>query len=144
MAYSTQTDLLNQLTEAELIQLTDDSSAGTVDAAKVTAAIARADGVIDAYAGGRATLPLLVSEQVKQLSVDLAIYFLEQRRRRVRDQTEKTYERGIAFLRDVAVGKAALDQPTKTQATELDVKTPDRDPASGEPLRFGKENLEDY
>ena len=53
MAYSTQTDLLEQITEDELIQLTDDADAGAVDSDAVTRAIVDADAEIDGYCGSR-------------------------------------------------------------------------------------------
>ena len=58
MAYSTQADIINlELEESELIDLTDDRDAGTVDAGKVTAAIAKADAEIDAYCQAQYTVP---------------------------------------------------------------------------------------
>lgn len=127
MPYSTQADLLNQLSEQELVELTDDARTGAVDAAKVTAAIKTADATIDAYAGGRYSVPLAVSDKVKALSVDLAIYELEKRRRRIRPDSQAAYNAAIAFLKDVASGKAVLDQAGALQTSELDVKKPDRE-----------------
>ena len=57
MAYCTQADLLNQITEAEMIQLTDDAGAGAVDSVKVDAALNAASATIDAYSGARYALP---------------------------------------------------------------------------------------
>ncbi len=108
MPYSTQADLLNQLTEAELIQLTDDAGSGAINAAKVTRAIADADALIDSYAIGTYDLPLVVTDRVRALSVNLAIYELEKRRRRIRDDTRQAYGDARAFLKDVAAGKASL------------------------------------
>lgn len=124
MPYCTQADLLNQITNAELIQLTDDAGTGTLDTAKVDAALAAASATIDAYAGARYTLPLQASEKVKQLCLDLAIYELEKRRRRLREATVAARDAAIAFLRDLAAGRAVLDQPAgaQPQTTEADVK----------------------
>jgi len=124
MPYCTQNDLLNQLTQAELVQLTDDAGSGNVDTAKVDAAIAAASATIDAYAGARYTLPLQASEKVKQLCVDLAIYELEKRRRRLREATASARDAALAFLRDLAAGRAVLDQPpgAQPQTSEADVK----------------------
>src|SRR3990170_3417501 len=107
MPYSTQADLLNQLTQAELVQLTDDAGSGSVDSAKVDAALTAASATIDAYAGGRYTLPLQPSEKVKQLCIDLSIYELEKRRRRVREATLAARDAALSFLRDLARGQAA-------------------------------------
>lgn len=124
MAYCTQSDLLNQLTIAELVQLTDDASTGSVDTAKVDAALSAASATIDAYAGARYTLPLQASEKVKQLCIDLSIYELEKRRRRIREATLAARDAAFAFLRDLARGRAVLDQPAgqPAQATEADIK----------------------
>ena len=124
MAYCTQSDLLNQTTTAELVQLTDDTGSGSVDSAKVDAAINAASATIDAYAGARYTLPLETSEKVKQLCVDLAIYELEKRRRRVREVTLSARDTALNFLRDLARGRAVLDQPAGAdpQSTEADIK----------------------
>ena len=140
MAYCTQSDLLNQTTTAELVQLTDDTGAGTVDSAKVDAAINAASATIDAYAGARYTLPLETSEKVKQLCVDLAIYELEKRRRRVREVTLSARDTALNFLRDLARGRAVLDQPAGAdpQSTEADIKKTAAD------RTFDDTNLEGY
>lgn len=140
MAYCTENDLLNQLTQTELVQLTDDAGTGAVDSAKVDAALAAASATIDAYAGARYTLPLQPSDKVKQLCVDLTIYELEKRRRRLRDATLAARDAALSFLRDLARGRAVLDQPAgaPAQTSEADVKQtqPDR--------VFDDENLEGF
>lgn len=81
MAYCTQTDILNQLDQTVLIQLTDDAGAGAVDADKVTRAIADADEEIDAYLSVKYSLPFSSTPNlVRKMSVDLAICNLYARR----------------------------------------------------------------
>ncbi len=130
MAYCTQADLLNQLTNAELVQLTDDNSTGSVDTTKVDAALSAASATIDAYAGARYSLPVQPSEKIKHLCMDFAIYELEKRRRRIREATLAARDAALSFLRDLARGKAVLDQPAgeQAQSTEADIKktAPDR------------------
>lgn len=140
MPYCTQDDLLNQLTEAEMIQLTDDAGAGSVDSNKVDSALNGASATIDAYAGARYSLPLQPSEKVKQLCVDLAVYELEKRRRRIREATLAARDAALSFLRDLALGRAVLDQPigAQPQATEADVKKTDTERV------FSDENLEGF
>ena len=140
MPYATQADLLNQITQTELVQLTDDTGAGSVDSAKVDAALNAASATIDAYAGARYTLPLQSSEKVKQLAVDLAIYELEKRRRRLRDATLAARDAALSFLRDLAARRAVLDQPAgaSAQQTEADVKKTDQERV------FSDENLEGF
>ncbi len=140
MPYATQNDLLNQLSEAELVQLTDDAGAGAVDTTKVDAALAAASATIDAYAGARYALPLQTAEKVKQLSIDLAIYELEKRRRRLREATVAARDAALAFLRDLAAGRAVLDQPpgAQPQTSEADVKK------TSQPRVFSDDNLENF
>jgi phage gp36-like protein len=65
MPYCTQTDiLLLELTEKELIELTDDLNVGPVNAAQVTAAIAKADSEIDAYCQAQYTVPFGPASEV--------------------------------------------------------------------------------
>jgi len=140
MPYATQADLLNQITQAELVQLTDDTGSGSVDSAKVDSALNAASATIDAYAGARYTLPLQSSEKVKQLAVDLAIYELEKRRRRLRDATLAARDAALSFLRDLAARRAVLDQPSgaPAQQTEADVKKTEQERV------FSDENLEGF
>ena len=140
MAYCTQSDLLNQMTTEELVQLTDDAGSGSVDTAKVDAALNAASATIDAYAGARYTLPLETSEKVKQLCVDLAIYELEKRRRRVREVTLSARDTALNFLRDLSRGRAVLDQPAGAdpQSSEADIKKTSQD------RKFSDTNLGDF
>jgi len=57
MAYSAKVDILEQLDEDILIQLTDDANAGVADDDAVTRAIADADSEIDSYCGTRYAIP---------------------------------------------------------------------------------------
>ena len=80
MSYCTLTNILNLISEATLIALTDDAGAGEVDDAKVAAAIADADATIDSYCQGRYTIPLSpVPSKIVQISVDIAVYNLYSR-----------------------------------------------------------------
>jgi len=119
MAYSTKADILEQLDEDVLIQLTDDADAGAVDDDMVTRAIADADSEIDSYCGKRYEVPFsTVPERVRKLSVDIAIYNLYSRRKGAPESREKRYDRAISFLKDVAKGLATLgeDDPDSTPA----------------------------
>lgn len=117
MAYSVQADILEQLDETVLIQLTDDDGAGEVDDDKVTRAISDADATIDAYCQGRYEVPLdPVPDKIRQISVDIAIYNLFSRR----DDTapERRIERhkeAIRFLERMADGKITLGSATPAQ-----------------------------
>ena len=117
MAYATQQDLLDSgLTEAELGQIVDDDNLGKLDDAKIQTRIdaALADGAstIDSYCRLRYKVPLQSSQKVTSLCVDLALFALFSRRRRVPDAVKDRANAALAFLKDIAAGKAGLDQPT--------------------------------
>jgi phage gp36-like protein len=80
MAYSTIDDIKKLLPEEELILLTDDEALGSVNAARVSEAIAQADAEIDSYCAVRYTVPVSpLPELLKKLSVDIAVYALYSR-----------------------------------------------------------------
>lgn len=115
MAYCTKADILEQLDEEVLIQLTDDIDAGAVDDDKVTRAIADADAEIDGYCGTRYGIPFdPVPAMIRKLSVDISIHNLYARRRAAPEDRQKRYDNAIRFLRDVSKGMISLgaDAPT--------------------------------
>jgi phage gp36-like protein len=136
MAYSTQSDLVEQISSASLIELTDDAGAGTVDESVVTRAIADADALIDSYCGKRYTVPFsTVPAIVRKMSVDIAIYNLyarpvhmdetpASRRDRYRDAVDilKAIARG-----DISLGASDPDgSPPETSAPEFHSDNPER------------------
>ena len=75
MPYATQADILDQLDEDILIQLTDDADTGDVVDDVVTRAIADADAEIDGYCGKRYSVPFdTVPPIIRKFAVDIAIY----------------------------------------------------------------------
>lgn len=109
MAYCAKTDILEQLDEDILIQLTDDEDTGLVDDTKVTRAIADADAEIDSYCGVRYPVPFsTVPGIIRKLSVEFSIYNLYARRKGVSDDRKDRYDNGIRFLRDVSKGVVSL------------------------------------
>jgi len=110
MAYCTLEDILTQLDEDTLIELTDDAGAGTVNGAVVERAIADADAAIDAYCQGRYTLPLSpVPPMIRRISVDMAIYHLYSRRGDAAPETRRDRHRdAVRFLQRVAEGQIRL------------------------------------
>jgi phage gp36-like protein len=109
MSYCAKADLQKEISDDELIGLTDDESAGTINDARITAAIARADAIIDSYCGQIETVPFItVPGVIKQHSITIAIYFLFTRRSAVPEIRRKNYEDAIAHLKDIAAGKATI------------------------------------
>jgi phage gp36-like protein len=114
MAYAQQSDLVPlRLTQKELTELTDDTGSGQINADIVTAALEEASGRVESYCRQRYVTPLQQSDDVKGLTLDIAIYLLFSRRRNARpnEQVRERFDDAIAFLREISTGKASLDQP---------------------------------
>jgi phage gp36-like protein len=131
MPYCTQADILEQLDEAVLIQLTDDEGGDLVNDARVTRAIADGDATIDAYCQGRYEVPLSpVPEKVRQVSVDIAVYNLYSRRDDTAPEVRKDrYKEAIRFLEKVAEGKISLGAASpapETTGDSVDIDQNDR------------------
>ncbi len=126
MAYCTQSDLITMIPVKELAELTADSG-DTPDSEVVNEAINRADAEIDAYLGMRHTLPLSpLPDQVKGLSIDMALYHLYSRRSVAPTVRRQKYEAAVAFLKLVAAGEAILEDAGDS-------------PSSGEQVLVGSE-----
>jgi phage gp36-like protein len=107
--YSTLDDLKNDISEEQLIQLTDDAGAGVVDETVVTDAIADADSEIDSYLRNRYQLPLdPVPRVVKKLSVGIALYYLFYRRQIVDEAISIRYKDAVNLLKLIAKGEVQL------------------------------------
>lgn len=108
MSYCTQGDIEKLLPEQELVELTTESG-NAVDAEVVTEAIAKADAQIDSYLGVKYAVPFAsVPERVRSVSVDLAIYYLFTRRSVAPELRQRNYDNAIAYLKDVAAGRAVV------------------------------------
>jgi phage gp36-like protein len=122
MAYCIQADLEEQISPAELGELTDDAGSGSADTSAVARAIADADAEIDSYCGGRYTLPFSpVPVMIRKLSVDIALYNLHTRRSfaKAPEERQKRYENAVRFLRDVSKGLISLgaDEPARADTS---------------------------
>jgi len=123
MAYSTLDDLIKNIPEAVIIQLTDDAQAGEVDQEKVDEAISSADGEIDGYLSTRYTVPLdPVPALINKFSADIAIYNLYSRvAETIPDTRSDRYKNAIRTLEKISEGKIRLggetEPPAKTQPT---------------------------
>jgi len=105
--YCSQDDLIKRFGEGELVDLTDESSTGAVDASKVTQAITDASASIDGYLAGRYQLPLAnVPAVLNRLAADIARYFLYDNG--ASEQVQKRYDDAITFLMAVSKGNVAL------------------------------------
>lgn len=124
MAYCTQTDLLTEVSEKDLAELTSDAD-GVIDAAVVTQMIANADSEIDGYVGKKYKTPLSspVPPIVKTWSIRISLYNLFARRSNrlggISEVVEKNYKNAIKSLEDVAKGLLTLgvDPPPAAPST---------------------------
>jgi phage gp36-like protein len=143
MAYAAQSDLLQRMTLKELTQLTDDANAGVPDATIVNGELEEASGTVDSYCRGRYVTPLQLSDIVIRVTRDIAVYQLwSQRPQRMSDAVRQRYEDAMALLKDVATGKAVLDQPVSavaSQSVAAEAVTPTRSN-----LRFTDRKLEGF
>lgn len=143
MPYAAQTDLVPlRLTSTELVELTDDENSGDVNASVVSAALEEASGTVESYCRSRYATPLQASDVVKARTLDITVYLLFSRRREINmgETVRQRYEDAIAFLKDVAAGKAQLDQPVSASP-----QSSMQGPVIGDrPHRFGHHNTEGF
>jgi phage gp36-like protein len=143
MAYATQSDLLQRMNLQQLTQLTDDAKAGVPDATIVNGELEEASGIVDGYCRIRYVTPLQLSNVVIRVTRDIAVYQIWSRRPQAMPETvRQRYEDAMALLKDVATGKAVLDQPVSAvapQSVAAEAVTPTRSN-----LRFTDRKLEGF
>jgi len=122
MAYITKQDLLDELGEDLLIQLTNDEGSDTIVESVVNKAIEYAEGTFNSYVRLRYTVPVPVTQMVKSLCLELATYHLFKKRATVDEGVFKIrkigFDEALARLNDINAGKAALDVPTVEETKE--------------------------
>ena len=147
MAYITKQDLLDELGETRLVQLTDKDKTGEVDDKVVNQAIAYACGLFDSYARTRYQLPVPTTEMVRSICLDLARYKLERNLARTQeaiDNLDKSlYKPAIKLLTDIQGGKAALDVPAAEETADAPA-SPDKILKGVEHSQFTSNRLRDY
>lgn len=123
MSYCTQQDMVDRFGERDIITLTDIGvpATGAIDVTVLTRALDDASAQIDAYLAARYALPLTSVPQILvQSACDIALYLLH------RDPPEPVIKRrdsAVAFLKDLATGKAQLglttnEEPATVQYSE--------------------------
>lgn len=132
MAYITQADLVEQISDSQLIQLTDDAKLGTVDTDTVARAITAAEAEVNGYLATRYTVPVAapVPDLIKKWALDIAVYNLYRRRQRMPGDVRTAYEDTIKALTQVAKGTITLGvdpaPAESSDAKEGEVFGPDR------------------
>jgi phage gp36-like protein len=105
MSYCSQANLIIEIGETELIQLTDRNNLGVIDTQVVTKALTSADATINAYLTAY-TLPLtIVPANFELLACDIACYYLN--RNRVNEPVKDRYNQAIKYLEQI-IGKGLL------------------------------------
>ena len=112
MAYSTQDDILKEISEKDLAQLTSEDDE-VIDTDVVATAIANADSEIDGYVGVRYSLPLTSPPAlIKKLSIKIALYNLFSRRSNrlggMDETIKENYNNSVAMLKDISKGVLTL------------------------------------
>lgn len=109
MAYCSIEDLLNMISREELAELTAEAG-DEPDPTVIGAAIAKAEGEINAYVAGRYQVPLVpVPPKILGVAVDLTLYHLYSRRSVMPAVRRQRYEAALMFLRLVAMGQVHLE-----------------------------------
>lgn len=110
MSYIVQADLLAQLSQAQLTQLTDDIGNGVIDDTRVDQAIADAEAEIDGYVATRYAVPVAapVPALLKKLAIDITVYNLWRRKQKIPDLVRTAYEDAVKKLEAIAKGVVTL------------------------------------
>jgi len=105
--YCVLSDILSAVPDSEIARLTDDVQGKTINEDIVNDSITKADELINGYLRSRYDVPLTTPPAlVKDLSVDLAIYFLYQRRFRTKmpEGMDNQYKAAIKTLEQTQKG----------------------------------------
>ncbi|MDI3259693.1 MAG: DUF1320 domain-containing protein [Sinobacteraceae bacterium] len=115
MAYATLQDVLDLEGEDTLYAAADRDRDGTLNAAETLAvsdALDAGAAEMDSYIGQRFDLPLPSAPPwAKRLNIDIALYRLARSADALTNELRQRYEDAIAFLKNVATGRAGLALP---------------------------------
>lgn len=147
MAYIATQDLLDELGESRLVQLTDNEGTGELDEARALKAIQYAEGVFDAYLRSRYSVPVPSTPMVKAMNLDLAVFHLFKGRA---SETEGVYQikkdahdAAVKLLIAIGQGKAALDVPA-AEETETTPSSGDTILTNANRSKFTDSALRDF
>lgn len=123
MAYCGISDITAVLAEAEVARLTDDISGEIINTLVVDNAISAAGELIDGYLRSKfSSLPLSpIPKLITNISVDLAIYYLHQRRYRTNmpESVESQYKNQVKILEQIQKGFISLGiEPVSTETKQ--------------------------
>jgi phage gp36-like protein len=146
--YASVDDLVEELTEERALELCDDENSGSLAAAPVQArlsdSLVDASALVDSYAGGRYTVPLVpVPAIVSRYTTTIATYYCHLRRPNVPDSVQLAYDNAIAWLKDVAKGTVSLGETEEEPEVLPDAALEVRAVVTG-PQVFTRESLANY
>ena len=118
--YTALDNITGQISEATLIQLTDDEGIEIVNTDRVDAAIADADALIDGYCSSRYVVPFNpVPAIIAKCSLDIAVYNLYARRVETMPEVrDKNYANAIKLLQSISKGDVSLGASTMAPKSE--------------------------
>lgn len=147
MAYLEVQDLLDELGEDTLVQLTDDDGTGEVNETRVLKAIEYAGGTFDSYARSRYSLPVPSTPLVRSLNLDLAVFHLYKSRTSIAEGIytvkKNAADEAMKMLKDMAAGRVALDVPSADETAEMPA-TQDRILTNAGSTRFSESALKGF
>jgi len=129
MGYCDQTDIERRIGSTLLIELTDDSGAGTVDASVLGECISDADGVVNSFVRGQYSVPLTtVPDLIKRIATYVTVYYLYDRRASafggIPPHADANYKWAMEMLRDLRAGEIDLGiEPPPAASTAQVSKT---------------------
>ncbi|MBF0517991.1 MAG: DUF1320 domain-containing protein [Nitrospirae bacterium] len=112
MGYCGSDDIAASISLANTIQLTDDDGIKVINSARLNAAIAAADEIINGYLRGRNTVPLNpVPGLIRGISVDITTFKLYERRftTELPQSIQQRYDNAVKLLREIQSGAVVLD-----------------------------------
>ncbi len=141
MAYCTQANLKEEVSEPVLIELTDDEGTGAVNAGRVIQAITDADAEIDSYLAQRYAVPMTVGlALLKDISKNLSLERLYLRRSGALPEDRKTRIDAVRkLLSDIAMGKASLGV-----TPEPPVDSTGGSVFTGDERKFTRDGMDDF
>lgn len=119
MTYATQQNMIDRFGSQELIELTDRSNLGAIDATVLGQALADANNEVDSYLSSVCTLPLIsVPPRLIKLAADIARYELYGAS--CTPQVLQRYTDAISFLKLLVAGTVSLGlDPVNQPLTEI-------------------------
>jgi len=119
MSYSTNDDLLIEMSNSDLARLTGDANGVTINNDRIDYARSTADNLIDSYLYGRYQLPLptIPDPIIKQISIDLTLSILHEIAYRTALVPQTILQRkadALAKLKDIQLGNIILNNAIAT------------------------------